>query len=85
MAEVRVRADDVVALFGLPITSTLCCTAGRPMRSIRTAPRLLAPPRAPSEGEVHHLEACTGVLHLADPLAKAHPTPVGLHVEWPVA
>jgi hypothetical protein len=83
MAEVRVPAGDVAVLFGLPVTSTLCCTAGRSNRAVS---RLLEPPRAPSEGEVHHLEACTGILHLADrPADKTHPRPGGLHAEWPVA
>jgi hypothetical protein len=79
MAEVRVPASDVAVLFGLPVTSTLCCSAGR---TNRTAPRLVEPPRTSSEGEVHHLEACTGLLHLA---GDAHAPPGGLHVEWPVA
>jgi hypothetical protein len=79
MAEVRVPASDVAVLFGLPVTSTLCCRAGG---TNRTAPRLLEPPRPPFDGEVHHLEACTGLLHLAD---GTHPPAGGLHVEWPVA
>jgi hypothetical protein len=79
MAEDRVPAGDVAVLFGLPDTSTLCCTAGR---RDRAASRLLEPPRPTAEGEVHHLEA-RGVLHLQD---ATHPhRPGGLHVEWPVA
>jgi hypothetical protein len=83
MAGVRVPARDVAVLFGLPVTSTLCCTGGR---STRTASGRLEPPRPPTEGEVHHLEAWTGVLHLAGhPNDETHPPPGGLHVEWPVA